>query len=344
MHQAAPPAPALRILGRLLLSVFAAGALGLAGAQQASSDQAGKGAGTKSPERSISQWLLRMHEASRRRNYAGTFVVSSAGALSSARIWHACEGDLQMERVENLTGVPRSTFRRNDEFLTFLPETKVVRSEKRESPGLFPHLLTSSENSIPEFYGARVVGRDRVAGFDAEVVQLIPKDGLRFGYRVWSERQSGLMIKLQTLDTEGGVLEQAAFSELHLDAPIRTSKLAQMASTEGYRVEKSDVYKTTAAAEGWTMKMPVAGFKSMNCYKRRGGDNTMQWIFSDGLASISLFVEPFDRQRHIQEGMFAPMGATQTVTHRIQDWWVTAVGEVPPETLRAFSQSLERLK
>lgn len=249
-----------------------------------------------------------------------------------------------MERVENLTGAPRSTFRRNDEFLTFLPESKVVRSEKRESPGLFPHLLTASENSIPEFYGVRVVGRDRVAGFDAEVVQLIPKDSLRFGYRVWTERQSGLMIKLQTLDTEGGVLEQAAFSELQLDAPIRTSKLVQMASTEGYRIEKSDVYKTSAAAEGWSLVTPVAGFKPMNCYKRRGGDNTMQWIFSDGLASISLFVEPFDRQRHTQEGRFAPMGATQTVTHRIQDWWVTAVGEVPPETLRAFSQSLERLK
>jgi sigma-E factor negative regulatory protein RseB len=69
----------------------------------------------------------------------------------------------------------------------------------------------------------------------------------------------------------------------------------------------------------------------------------MQWVFSDGLAAVSLFVEPYDRQRHRQEGLFAS-GATQTLTRRIQDWWLTAVGEVPHQTLNAFAQSLERRK
>jgi sigma-E factor negative regulatory protein RseB len=63
--------------------------------------------------------LMRMHEASRRRAYVGTFVVSAGGAMSSARIWHVCDGELQMERVESLTGEPRSTFRRNEQVLTF---------------------------------------------------------------------------------------------------------------------------------------------------------------------------------------------------------------------------------
>ena len=89
-------------------------------------------AGGKYAERSISEWLMRMHEASRLRSYVGTFVVSSnTGSMSSARIWHACDGDLQVERVESLTGAPRSTFRRNDEVVTFLPESRVVRTEKR---------------------------------------------------------------------------------------------------------------------------------------------------------------------------------------------------------------------
>jgi sigma-E factor negative regulatory protein RseB len=69
----------------------------------------------------------------------------------------------------------------------------------------------------------------------------------------------------------------------------------------------------------------------------------MQWVFSDGLASVSLFVEPFDARRHGQEGLMAA-GATHTLTRRVQDWWLTAVGEVPPQTLRAFAQSLERRK
>ena len=337
------PAPSLRLFGRFLVTLCALGALGLASAQPPANAPGGTGRAT---ERSVGEWLLRMHEASRRRSYVGTFVVSSyAGALSSARIWHACEGDVQMERVESLTGAPRAIFRRNDEVMTFLPESKVARSEKWESRGLFPHLLTGSENSIPEYYAARGAGSDRVAGHDADVVQLAPRDNLRYGYRIWSEKKSGLVVKLQTLDTQGNVLEQAAFSELQLDAPVRMDKLAQMmASTEGYRIEKADVVKTTATAEGWTLKTAVAGFKSMSCYKRPAAENTMQWIFSDGLASVSLFVEPYDRQRHTQEGLFAAVGATQTLTHRIQDWWVTAVGEVPPHTLKAFALGLERRK
>ena len=333
------PAPSLRLFGRLLLTLCAVGTFALAGATPPAGGYGGKGS-----ERSVGEWLLRMHEASRRRSYVGTFVVSSyAGALSSARIWHACEGDVQMERVESLTGAPRAIFRRNDDVMTFLPESRVARSEKRESLGLFPNLLTGTENSIPEYYGARAIGSDRVAGHDADVVQLAPKDNLRYGYRIWSERKSGLVVKLQTLDTEGNVLEQAAFSELQLDAPVRMDRLAQMmASTDGYRVEKADVVKTNAAAEGWTLKTAVAGFKPMSCYKRPTAESSMQWIFSDGLASVSLFVEPYDRLRHTQEGLFAAVGATQTLTHRVQDWWVTAVGEVPPHTLKAFALGLER--
>lgn len=336
--------------GRRMLALWAAGAMGLAAAQGVPSF--GQPAQPpKHPERSVSEWLMRMHEASRQRSYVGTFVVlSNTGAMSSARIWHACDTEQQVVRVEVLTGAPRSTFRRNNDVVTFLPESRVVRTEKRESLGLFPDLLQSKETSIPEFYAARRIGADRVAGFDTDVVLLAPKDKLRFGYRIWSEKKSGLVVKLQTLDIEGQVLEQAAFSELQLDAPLKVDKLVQMmAAPEGWRVEKSDAVKTTAAAEGWTLKTAVPGFKPMNCYKRppaapavgAAPEGAMQWIFSDGLASVSLFVEAYDRQRHVQEGLFAA-GATQTLTRRIQEWWLTAVGEVPPHTLRAFAQGLER--
>ena len=351
--------PTLRDALRALLVLGAAGQLSLAVAQgfgigpSATPQPApsspfvtgpARAGEAKATERSISEWLTRIHEASRLRSYVGTFVVSSSsGALSSARIWHACDGQQQMERVESLTGLPRSTFRRNDEVLTFLPESRLVRTERRETLGLFPDLLKSSESSIPEFYAVRQVGNDRVAGFDADVVQLSPKDNLRFGYRIWSEKKTGLVIKLQTLDTDGSVLEQAAFSELQLDVRVRMDKLAQMMGVpDGWRVEKAEAVKANPATEGWALKSAVAGFKPLSCYKRPA-EGVMQWIFSDGLASVSLFVESYDRQRHAQEGLFF-IGATHTLTRRIQDWWLTAVGEVPPQTLRAFSLNLERRK
>ena len=190
---------------------------------------AGPAAGAPVAERNISDWLMRMHEASRRRTYVGTFVVSSAsGNLSSAKIWHACDGVQQMERVESLTGAPRSTFRRNDQVVTFLPDSKVVRTEKRESLGLFPNLLKSSDTTIPEFYSAQAVGSERVAGFDADVVQLNPRDSLRFGYRIWSEKKSGLVVKLQTLDADGQVIEQGARAALVRDPGSRFAQLLRV--------------------------------------------------------------------------------------------------------------------
>jgi sigma-E factor negative regulatory protein RseB len=333
-------APARVRLAHGLIALWAAASVGLAAAESARVPEPRAVRG----ERTVSEWLMRMHDASRQRSYIGTFVVSSSnGAMSSARIWHACDGQRQFDRVESLSGAPRSTFRRDDEVLTFMPETRTVRSERREALGFFPELMKPDESAIPEFYTAHLVGGDRVAGFEADVVQVLPKDGLRFGYRIWSEKKSGLVVKLQTVDADGKVLEQAAFSELQLDAPVRIDKLAQMmAVPDGWRVEKPDAVKTTAAAEGWSMKAPIAGFKPMSCYKRTG-EGMLQWIFSDGLASVSLFVENYDAKRHVQEGVFSS-GATNTFTRRVQDWWVTAVGEVPAQTLRAFSLSLERRK
>jgi sigma-E factor negative regulatory protein RseB len=328
---------------------------------------------TQSPDAtlSINEWLLRMHEAAmKKRSYVGTLVQSSPQAISSARIWHTCDGVQQM--------APRSTFRHNNDVTTFLPDQKIVRIEKREQIGGFPELLQPGAGSIPEFYVVKAMGNERVAGLDAEVVQLSPKDALRFGYRIWTEKKTNLVVKLQTMDANGAVLEQAAFSELQMDAPVKMDKLVRMmAATEGYKVDQSPIAQTSSANEGWSLKAPVPGFKSLSCYKRGNASpanpaaaaanaatnaatgatsatntvtgpltspldgTTFQWIFSDGLATVSLFVEEFDKNRHTQEGLLA-QGATHTLLKRMNEFWLTAVGEVPPQTLKAFARGLER--
>jgi sigma-E factor negative regulatory protein RseB len=307
--------------------------------------------GIAAEKRTINDWLIRTHEATKKLAYVGTFVVSSGGSMSSARVWHACEGDQQIERVETLSGAPRSIFRHNDQVVTFLQDQKVVRTEKRELLGLFPELLQSTDTRIADFYKVRQEGVERVAGVESEIILLVPRDGLRFGYRVWTEQKHGLVVKLQTLDSGGRVLEQAAFSELELQAPVKMDKLLQMmAKTDGYRAEKPVLIKTSAAAEGWAMRVPVAGFKTMSSYRRPAaapdgvpGGESLQWIFSDGLASVSVFIEPFDRQRHEREATLST-GATQTMTRQSGAYWLTLVGEVPVSTLRMFADNLERKK
>ena len=348
-----------KFLNACRISVFIGLLAGAAWAQ--TTEPTGAGGSTTPPalaqdpmaQRSLSGWLMRMHQASRRRAYIGTFVVSSGNHMATSRIWHVCDGQQQMERVESLTGPPRSTFRHNDQVLTFVPQSKVAVSERRESLGLFPGLLKSGHAAMEQFYAIRQVGVERVAGFESDLVQIEPRDRLRFGYRIWSERKTGLVMKLQTLDFEGQVLEQAAFSELEMDAPVDMRRLSRMmARTEGYRIEKPELLATTAAAEGWVFKNPVPGFESMSCHRRQARtgqetSGTVQWVFSDGLASVSLFIEVYDRRRHVQEGLLT-MGATHALAQRVNDrggeWWLTAVGEVPARTLQAFAQGLERKK
>lgn len=301
------------------------------------------------PKRSVNEWLMRMHEASHQRAYMGTLVVSAGSAMSASRIWHVCDGTQQMERVETLTGAPRTTIRRNNDVITFESETKTAWVEKRESLGLFPELLRTPSNQIPEFYAVRENGSERVAGHLADVVEILPKDPLRFGYRIWAEKKTGLVVKMQTLGDQGAVLEQMAFSELQMDAPVRMDKLQQlMRDTKGYELYKPVLKKTTAEAEGWRLKESVPGFLPMSCHTRKNespgaGAAPMQWVFSDGLASVSLFVEPFDAAQHAQEKA-AVMGATHSLTRRIGDHWLTAMGEVPHATLRRFTSALERTR
>lgn len=332
----------LALMGRTLAAILMVWALGCGQAQAAT------------PEVSLNAWLMRMHEASRQRAYSGTFVVSAGGHMASARIWHVCNGTQQMERVDTLSGTPRTTFRRNNEVITFFPQTKVAIAERRESLGLFPDLLKSNASDLDGFYQFEVQGSERIAGFDSEVVHLIARDGLRYGYRVWSEKKTGLVVQLQTLDAQNRVIEQAAFSELQLDVPVSMGKLSQMMSnTHGYRVERPVMQKTTALSQGWALRKEVPGFHPMGCYRRTvaeptgipgRSEDTMQWMFSDGLATVSLFIEAYDSRRHIQEGAVDMGGATHTLTRRINDWWLTVVGEVPPLTLTVFAQELERTK
>ena len=326
-----------------------AGALGAAAPAVSGAGQA-----ARSKERSVDEWLIRLQEGSRKRAFQGTFVVSSAsGAQSSARIWHVCDGEQQLERVDALTGPPRSTFRRNADVVTFWPRAGVAQTEKREALAVFPGFLQTTDNAIARFYTVKLLGADRVAGLQSDLIELVPQDGYRYGYRVWSEKSTGMLLKVQTMDAAGRVMEQSAFSEVELDAPVSMETLkTAMGRTEGYRMVERSVASTTADAEGWTLKAGVPGFKGMSCFRRTtpatsaSSPQMMHWVFSDGLASVSLFVEAFDPRRHVGESVLLD-GATRTLTKRLTDrrggqWWLTAVGEVPTRTLQAFAGSLER--
>jgi sigma-E factor negative regulatory protein RseB len=227
-----------------------------------------------------------------------------------------------------LTGAPRTTIRHNSDVITFAPDQKVAWVEKRESLGLFPELLRTPANQIPEFYGVRERGVERVAGHLSEVVEIVPKDGLRFGYRIWSAKQTGLV----------------------LNAPVRMKKLAKlMSDTRGYEVHHAVMNKTTPEAEGWRMKDMVPGFLLMSCLTREPAQpsvqvpHAMQCVYSDGLASVSMFFEPDEGAVAQTDAGIGVVGATHSLSRQLGSFRITILGEVPLPTLGRFAQAIERM-
>lgn len=322
--------------------------------------QASAGVGGDSQAREVRAWLLRIHEAASHRNFQGTFVVSGGGAVSSARIAHFCEGPNQFERSEALDGQARHVYRHNDVVTTLWPASKTAMVEQRDLLARFPALLQAGDDHIAEFYDVRPQGADRVAGRDASVLLVTPRDAYRYGYRLWADQASGLLLRADVLGERSEVLESSAFSDVTINVkPHPESVLQPMKKLDGYRVARPVLTPTRLEAEGWAMRQPAPGFRQLSCVKRpmdgaaeaqvetasrpENRPRVLQTIFSDGLTYVSLFIEPFDPQRHTRP-LLASVGPTQTLMQQQGDWWVTVVGDVPPATLRLFAKGLERSK
>ena len=348
----------------MLFRPLSALALALAGAlflvTSSAWAQASAAAGGDTQARDVRAWLMRIHEAASHRNFQGTFVVTGGGTVSSARIAHFCEGPNQFERSEALDGQARHVYRHNEVVTTLWPANKTATVEQRDLLAQFPALLQAGDDHISDFYEVRPQGADRVAGRDASVLVVKPRDGFRYGYRLWADQASGLLLRADVIGERQEVLESSAFSDVTIGVkPQPESVLQPMKKLDGYRVVRSVLTQTKLEAEGWAMRQAAPGFRQVSCVKRpmeataegkvdthnrpEGLPQVLQTIFSDGLTYVSLFIEPFDPQRHTRP-MVASVGPTQTLMQQQGDWWITVVGDVPPATLRVFAKGLERSK
>ena len=307
----------------------------------------------------VAGWLDRMRQATDLNTYSGVFVVmSSSGMMSSARVWHVCAGQGQIERLEALTGKPRIVYRQNAEVRTFMPNERVVRIESREMLRKWARTKGIDAESLSAHYAAQLGQGERVADKDTDLLQLRPRDAARFGYRVWLDHASGLVLKWQTVAPSGRVLEQAAFSELDMDAPHGGAQLeAMMNDVVGYRVVSETRVPTTLEAAGWALPVPVDGFVLLNCSHAQSQNKDddraaraasraslgVQCVYSDGLANISVFLEPYSEEAHPYPGQELRLGATHTLSARVAgDTWVTMVGEVPLSTLHRFASAIKQ--
>ncbi len=301
-------------------------------------------------------WLKRIHLAAQKLNYSGTFVYQQSNQIRTSRITHLLEGRNEREKLEILDGKPREYIRNNEEIVCYVPEIKTLLVEKRVTQDVFPAIVAANPSEIAEHYTVRKGESGRVAGFDCQAILLEPKDGLRYGYKLWAEKNSGLLLRAQTVDERGDVVEQIAFTQVSIGNIDHARVKPSFPNTVGWRVETAQMAQATLT--GWTVKGIPAGFRKIREMKRMIADTPAQTVasgmpaqsppasqrevaqivYSDGLAAISVFIEPVSRSR--TEGSMQ-QGALNIIGKRQGDFWLTIVGEVPAAAIRQVANSIE---
>jgi sigma-E factor negative regulatory protein RseB len=304
-------------------------------------------------------WLARIQSAARERNYQGTMVFNAGEVVASSRVAHYCVGAQTFERVEALDGQMQRVYRHNDTVHSVWPRSRVVSIEQRDAVTANP-VLPEIEPRLHEHYELRALGPDRVAGRQAQVLLLKPRDELRFKQRIWVDQDTGLMLRADVLGPQGAVLESSAFSDVEIGVrPARESVTAPMKKKpDGFRVVSvTPPVRTRLETEGWVLARLPAGFYLIGCVRRAvdtvalsastttavADAPALQAVYSDGLARVSIFIEPLEVGGRPRQALMTQLGATHTLMKAHGErWWVTLMGDVPVATLKAFSAALER--
>src|SRR3954465_1736325 len=239
-------------------------------------------------------WLKKIQEATRSLSYSGTFVYQQNGRSETSRITRYAAGDV--EKLEVLDGLPREIVRDKDIVRCYLPEAKVVKVERRTPDRSFPALLPERINALARHYDIALGEERRISGFNCQAVKLTPKDNLRYGYHLYADRASGMLVGAVTVDSSGNQIEQFMFTQLAIGA-VNPEMVKPRQATSGWRVE--DAEAAPAQLTGWGLSSELPRFHKVVELKRRMGESKPvgQLVYSDGLAAVSVFIEPLEARR-----------------------------------------------
>ena len=284
-------------------------------------------------------WLQKIAAAARQLNYSGTFIYQHGDHVESSRITHFVDRSGEYEKLETLDGPKREIFRTEDEIITVDGEHRVIKRERRTRRNSFPALLPDQLAHLTEHYQLRKGELERIAGYDAQALLLEPRDGFRYGHKLWADANTGLLLKARMLDEKGHVVEQSVFTQLLIGAAVGRPMLAP-SSLERRRDPGAD--SAAPADTGWVVKDQPAGFRKIIEMKRfKAGSQTpvAHLVYSDGLAAVSVFIEPLPSTRKVPEGP-TRQGAVNIYTRPLSDQLVTVLGEAPAVTVKQMAISV----
>jgi sigma-E factor negative regulatory protein RseB len=306
-------------------------------------------------------WLQKMNHALATRNYDGTFFHLSEGRVETMRIVHRVRGGRVTERLQSLDGSGREFVRNNDELTCYLPDQHTVLVEPRTDHGPFLGSLPQFGADVNEFYRIESLPPTHVLGRAARVIAVNPKDQFRFGYRLWLDEKSAMPLKTQLCDSRGHVIEQIFFARLEMPESIPDSDLVPAVRTDGMRWVRQgpshdsaspalSAYRASELPPGF--HLTVAGAQTL------GGATVpaSHLVYSDGLATVSVFVEAQQPNapgagsgadsassapaEPPMQGL-ARVGSGFAFSTVVQGHQVTAIGEVPAQTVEFIAHSVK---
>ena len=297
--------------------------------------------------------LDRMVEASRSLDYIGTFVYRNGSTIQSMKVIHRADTGGSRERLIALSGAAREVIRDGQQVTCILPDDRTVVISRRRPGSLSPSKTFGPEiaigSDIAEFYSMASDGTERVADREAIAIELRPRDRYRYGFRLAVDRETGLLLKSELLDGEGVALEQIVYTRLELPDSIPDGALEPRISDAGFAR-----YDTAAAAvagdapsapaQEWEVGWLPAGFRMTDeSYGsiQTGRDPVDHRVYSDGLASLSIFIERGIDAGDRLEG-HSSIGAFNAFGRMVDEFQVSVVGEVPGITVERVAAAIAK--
>jgi sigma-E factor negative regulatory protein RseB len=301
------------------------------------------------------EWLQRMNKALATRNYDGTFFHISGGRVETMRIVHRVRSGRVTERLQSLDGSGREFVRANDQLTCYLPDQHTVLVEPQQNPGPFLGALPQFDATVSDFYHIEALPEAHILGRAARVIAVNPKDQFRFGYRLWLDEKTSMPLKTQLCDSHGQVIEQIFFARLEMPENIPDSDLAPTVHTDGMRWVRQGPSVDNASLAAYRASQLPPGFRlTVQGAQTLGGASApaSHLVYSDGLATVSVFVEeqgssdpsvPAAADAQPQPPMqgLARVGSGYAFSTVVQGHQVTAVGEVPAQTVEFIAHSVK---
>jgi sigma-E factor negative regulatory protein RseB len=321
-----------RALGTWMFCAFA-------GVAQAQAQTPAPAQNTASPE--ALEWLRRIYLATEKLSYTGTFVYQQGDRTETSRIARRAEPAGSIEKLEVLDGSPREVVRTRDEIRCYLPDSQTVKVDRRRDQRSFPALLPAQVSTLGEYYDISMDESRRIAGYDCQAIVLAPRDELRYGYKFWADVQTGMLLKARAFNRNGETVEQFTFTQLEI-GPVARERVRPRVVARTWRVEQAAVGPANLAQAGWTMRADLPGFRKVIEITRmlREAQPVGQVVYSDGLAAVSVFIEPLAGRTDTPAMGLASMGAVNVYTREVAKHLVTVVGEAPAASVQRIGDTV----